>query len=146
MSVITLDILINGMRRDDVLTWLADFDHHLLVMQNAFPGCKKNKDTILELPIQAGLKTRSLQYHFQGKDASHGGRRVLVKTKGKRMEGSLHYSLRTMKPSSNTLITLHMDYDPGSILGALLAEDIRKQLESRFRKALEEIKRCLESN
>lgn len=146
MSVITLDILIEGMRRDDVLTWLSDFGNHIVVLQKVFPECKKNTDMTLELPIQAGFKQRNLQYHFQGKDASHGGRRVLVKTKGKRMEGSLHYSLRTMKPSSNTLITLHMDYDPGSILGILLKEDIQKQLESHLRKTLEQIKTSLENS
>ena len=146
MSVITLDVLVEGMRRDDVLAWLSEFENHLLIMQKTFPECKKSAGTTLELPLQAGFKKRILEYQFQGKDDSHGGRRVLVQTKGKRMEGSLHYSLRTMKPSSNTLITLHMDYGTGSFLGILLKDDIQQQLESHFKKALQEIKSSLENS
>ena len=69
-----------------------------------------------------------------GRDDSHGGRRVLCKTEGKRLGGSLHYSLRTMKPSTNTLLTVHLDYDPGRVLGALLDQAIlRKDLEAALR-------------
>ena len=28
-----------------------------------------------------------------------------------------------MKPSTDTLVTLHMDYDPGSMLGKVLEQD-----------------------
>lgn len=146
MSVITLDILIEGIRRDDVLVWLADFENHVSILQNAFPETQKSGDSSLLLPFNAGYKKRTLEYLFQGKDDSHGGRRVLIQTKGKRMTGSLHYSLRTMKPSSNTLITLHMDYDSGSIIGMILKEDIQAQLESRFKNVLQKIKTVLENN
>ena len=146
MAVITLDILIEGMRRDDVFTWLSDFEHHFAFMQAGFPKASKENDTHFSLPFQAGYKTRSLGYHFERAEETHGGRRVLVKTTGKRLTGHLHLSLRTMKPSSNTLITLHMDYDPGSVLGAVLQSDIQQVLERNFRLCLESIKTSLENN
>ena len=146
MSVITLDILVEGIRRDNVLTWLSEFENHSAVMEAAFPKSKTISSNVISLPLQAGWKARTLEYRFIGKDDSHGGRRVLVETKGKRMEGTLHYSLRTMKPSSNTMVTLHMDYDPGSLLGSLLKEDIQKNLEQHFKRALEQVKHLIENS
>ena len=146
MPVITLDILVEGMRRDDVLNWLSDFENHVRIMQKSFPNSQQGSGMSLKLPLYAGFKQRTLEYHFQGKDDSHGGRRVLVKTTGKRMEGSLHYSLRTMKPSSNTLVTLHMDYNSGSVLGMLLKDDIQDQLENQLKNVLRELKFSLENS
>ena len=58
----------------------------------------------------------------------------------KRTQGTLSYSLRTMKPSTNTLVTLHMDYEPGPMLGALLDQNgIRRALENAYRTALSNI-------
>lgn len=146
MSVITLDILVEGIRRDDVLTWLSEFENHTSIMDAAFPKSKTTSENVISLPIQAGWKARTLEYNFIGKDDSHGGRRVLVTTKGKRMEGSLHYSLRTMKPSSNTMVTLHMDYNSGGVLGTVLKEDIQKNLEKYFKRALEQVKHLIEKD
>ena len=47
-----------------------------------------------------------------------------------------------MKPSSNTLITLHSDYDPGGAMGRVIdAAGLREALESRWRKVLDNVQR-----
>jgi len=139
MAVITTDILVTGIRRDDVFTWLSEFSRHEGFLLAGFPKLKRNGDTELLLPFQAGFKTREFGYIFIGPDDSHGGRRIRFTTTGKRTRGHLNYSLRTMKPSRNTLITLHMDYDPGAFLGMALQSSIQQPLEECFTKVLQEM-------
>ena len=45
-----------------------------------------------------------------------------------------------MKPSTDTLVTLHMDYDPGSILGKVLEQDINNNLANAFVQSLSALK------
>jgi hypothetical protein len=86
-------------------------------------------------------------YRFIGPDDSHGGRRVRVETTGKRTRGTINYSLRTMKPSKNTLITLHLDYDPGGTLGGLWnAVALRASLESGMQTMLQNVDRSIPRN
>ena len=139
MAVLTTDILIEGIRRDDVFSWLSEFTRHENFLKAGFPDLETAGDFELSLPVQAGFKSRRLIYTFIGPDDSHGGRRIRCTTTGKRTEGHLNYSLRTMKPSRNTLVTLHMDYKPGSFLGMALSNSIQETLETQFAKALEQL-------
>ena len=141
MAVLTTDILVTGIRRDDVFTWLSDFSRHPQFLQAGFPDLHPTEDRTLVLPFLSGFKNRELGYQFIGPDDSHGGRRIKITTSGKRTRGHLNYSLRTMKPSTNTLITLHMDYDPGAFLGLALQSSIQQPLEKCFAAVLEEIVR-----
>ena len=140
MAVITTDILIKGLRRDDVFAWLSDFNNHRLILEGAFSQVDTTSESELTLHYSGGFKQRNMTYTFIGPDDSHGGRRIKITTGGKRTQGTLSYSLRTMKPSTNTLVTLHMDYEPGPMLGALLDQNgIRRALENAFRTTLSNI-------
>lgn len=142
MSVITTDTLIEGIRRDDVLTWLSNPDSHDKFLQGAFDDVKRVSERSWELTVKMVPKSRVIGYEILQLDDSHGGRRLLCRTTGKRTAGELHYSLRTMKPSSNTLITLHSDYDPGGALGRVIdAAGLREALEARWRKVLDNVQR-----
>jgi hypothetical protein len=144
MAVITTDILIEGFRRDDVYAWLSNFQNHHHFLQGAFSEVESISETELILHYNGGFKQRSMTYSFLGPDDSHGGRRIKIKTSGKRTTGSLNYSLRTMKPSTNTLVTIHMDYEPGQMLGQLLDQNgIRRTLENSFRSALSNLARSI---
>jgi carbon monoxide dehydrogenase subunit G len=120
MPVITHDILIEGIRRDNVLEWLSDPAHHDRILQGAFQSVQSKGDRQWEMRLQAGPQSRIVGYEFLSVDDSHGGRRIRCSTSGRRTGGSLNYSLRTVKPSTNTMVTLHSDYNPGRLLGAML--------------------------
>jgi hypothetical protein len=139
MTVITTDILVTGIRRDDVFTWLSDFSRHQKFLIAGFPNLKTENTNKIVLPFQTGFKQRELGYTFIDADDSHGGRRIRISTTGKRTKGHLNYSLRTMKPSTNTLITLHMDYEPGTVLGMVLVSSIQQSLEKCFALVLNEM-------
>lgn len=142
MAVITTDILIEGIRRDDVLEWLAKPENHRRMLDGAFDGMSEKGVGAYELTLKTGPLPRTLAYTFDHVDNEHGGRRVHVKTAGRRLEGTLHYSLRTMKPALNTLVTLHADYDTGGPLGGMIdATLLRKRLEAGFGKILENLQR-----
>jgi carbon monoxide dehydrogenase subunit G len=142
MAVMTTDILLTGVRRDDIFEWLGDPKNHGRILEGAFDGVKETGPGQFDLTIKMSPLPRTLHYAFAGKDDSHGGRRILVTTSGKRVEGHLNYSLRTMKPSTNTLVTAHLDYEPGRVLGAILdATSLKKGLEDSFRKVLENLAR-----
>ena len=147
MAVLTRDILLTGIRRDVVFDWLGNFSNHEKFLENAFENVKKVSDTTLELEFKAKFKKRTITYTFLENDSSHGGRRVKIKTEGKRTTGQISYSLRTMKPSSNTLITMHLDYNPGKGLGmALNAISIHEHLGKCFTKALENISKNISNS
>lgn len=120
MAVITTDILIEGMRRDDVFEWLGERENHGALLQGVFPDLLEVEPGTWQGTLQSKPVSRPITYIFLRKDDSHGGRRVLCRTEGRRTDGSLHYSLRTMKPSTNTLLTVHLDYNPGTVIGSLL--------------------------
>lgn len=142
MAVITTDILIEGIRRDDVLDWLAKPENHRRMLDGAFDGMNEKGVGTYELTLKTGPLPRTLAYTFDHVDNEHGGRRVHVKTAGRRLEGTLHYSLRTMKPALNTLVTLHADYDTGGPLGGVIDSTVlRKRLEAGYRKVLENLQR-----
>lgn len=142
MAVITTDILIEGIRRDDVLDWIGNRDNHQRILDGAFDGMKVKAPGDFELTLKTGPLPRTLSYTFDHVDNEHGGRRVHVKTAGRRLDGALHYSLRTMKPALNTLVTLHIDYDTGGPLGGMIdSAIIRKHLEACLKKVLENMQR-----
>ena len=120
MAVITTDILLSGIRREEAFTWMSEFSHHRSFLSGAFQVAETNRPKVLELTFKGTFKTRSFEYELHQIDNAHGGRRIKIKTRGKRTSGLLSYSLRTMKPSSNTLLTIHFDYQPGSLLGQIL--------------------------
>lgn len=148
MAVLTTDILLEGVRREAAFDWLGEPANHLRILQNAFDSVQDNGDGRLSLTFAApAFRTRILGYRFEKKDDSHGGRRVLIATDGKRTTGKLHYSLRTMKPSTNTLVTLHMDYQPGDLLGQLIdAVALREALEQRWATVLADLKALAEGD
>lgn len=142
MAVITTDILIEGIRRDDVLEWLSSPANHLRLVTGAFDGLKEKGPGEFELTLKTSPLPRTLTYSFDHVDNEHGGRRVHIKTSGRRLDGKIHYSLRTMKPALNTLVTMHADYDTGGPLGGFIDGTLlRKKLEECFRKVLENLQR-----
>jgi hypothetical protein len=144
MAIVTTDILLEGIRRDSAFAWLSDPGNHRLLVQDAFDGFAEKGPGDFTLTVKSGGRSREMGYRFDRADDSHGGRRVLVDTTGKRFQGHLHYSLRTMKPSSNTLVTLHVDYDPGAVLGALLDRSgMNQRLDACCRRVLENLSRVI---
>jgi len=140
VAVITTDILITGMRRDDVFAWLSDPDHHDPILQGAFGSCQRDSSTEWTLQVAVPGRPRKMGYRFLRAEESHGGRRVIVETSGKRVAGKLNYSLRTMKPSKNTLVTLRLDYSPGGALGSVMnAAGLKTSLESSMARILENL-------
>jgi hypothetical protein len=139
MSIVNCDVLIEGVRRDDVFEWMSDPTHHSRFIPGSFDQVQQTGTGEFKLTFSAPPKTRVMGYLFDRPDDSHGGRRVLINTTGKRTKGTINYSFRTMKPSRNTLITLTMDYDPGSLLGGLLDRaGIGDALEASFKKLLDQ--------
>jgi hypothetical protein len=141
MAIITQDILITGTKRDDAFDWLGDPNNHDQVTADAFDSVSGSAGNY-QLGLATPGKKRTMGYKFVAKDDSHGGRRVIVETDGKRTRGKLNFSFRTMKPSTNTLVTLRLDYDPGGALGGLInSSGLGDALESGCRKMLENFAR-----
>jgi len=142
VAILTTDILIEGIRRDDVFTWLSDVANHERILTGAFDGMERKAAGEFDLVLKVPPRPHHMGYKFLRPDDSHGGRRVLCETSGKRTRGDLHYSLRTMKPSTNTLVTLRIDYDPGSILGPIFNNAVlSKRLDACLVRVLENMKR-----
>ena len=137
MPVITTDTLIEGIRRDDVLGWLGNAENHERFLSAAFDRVEAQGSGKYLLTLKAVPRPIQMVYQVVRVDDAHGGRRVLCTTSGKRAEGKLHYSLRTMKPAKNTMVTLHQDYKAGRLLGPLLdAAGTGKALEAAWVQAL----------
>lgn len=140
MSVYTHDVLIEGRRRDEVLDWLARPENHRALVDGAFDLVVERAPGEYELSLATRPRPRTLHYRFDRVDEDHGGRRVHVSTAGRRLDGRLHYSLRTAKPSTNTLVTLHADLDEGGALGALVERlGLRERLDTAFRRILDNL-------
>jgi carbon monoxide dehydrogenase subunit G len=144
MPVITTDILVEGYRRDDVLAWLSEPANHARLLRGAFDGLEEHGAGDYTVVLKTSPLPRRMTYRFDHVDSEHGGRRVHVVTGGKRMEGRIHFSLRTMKPSTNTLVTLHADFDTGGPLGMLVEQfGLRSKLEAGYRQALVNLRDAL---
>lgn len=142
MAITTCDILLEGIRRDTVFEWLSDVANHQRIIQGAFDGMDVKGPGNFELQLKTTPLPVKMSYEFDRPDDSHGGRRILVHTGGRRTKGQLSYSLRTMKPSTNTLVTAHMDYTPGRLLGPILdGLSLNKKLEGSLRVVLENLSR-----
>ena len=143
MAIITKDILLTGIRRDDVFTWLGDPNNHDLIVAGAFDSVSGSGGDY-ELGLSTPGRKRTMGYRFKSKDDSHGGRRILVDTSGKRTKGQINYSLRTTRPSTNTMVTLRLDYSPGGALGGLVnSAGLSAALESGLDRMLENLARTL---
>jgi hypothetical protein len=143
MAIITKDILLTGIRRDDVFEWLGDPKNHDAVVEGAFDAVSGGGG-VYELSLSTPGRKRTLGYRFKAKDDSHGGRRVLVDTTGKRTKGQINYSLRTMKPSTNTMVTLRMDYSPGGALGGFVnSSGLSAALDSGLGRMLENLAKAI---
>jgi len=139
MAIITKDILLTGIRRDDVFEWMGDPTNHDLIVAGTFDTVSGSAGNY-ELGMTTPGRKRTMSYRFKSKDDSHGGRRILVDTAGKRTQGQINFSLRTMKPSTNTLVTIRMDYSPGGPLGGLVnSSGLAQALESGLVRMLENI-------
>lgn len=137
MAVLTTDLLIKGVRRDAVFAWLSMPANHGRILEGTFDGCDEQSEGTYVLTVKAGPRTRSLVWCFDRPDDSHGGRRVYVRTEGKRFRGTMSFSLRTMKPSTNTLVTLHYDFSPGGLLGGMaMAAGLEDALTAGMRQVL----------
>ena len=147
MAVLTTDILLQGFRRDLVFEWLGEPDNHRHILAGAFEDVVENKTGDFSLSFRApAMRKRTMGYHFDQKDDAHGGRRILVKTTGKRTTGNLNYSLRTMKPSTNTLVTLRLDYSPGGLLGSVIdTVSLREALEELLKSMLTNLEQAIQS-
>lgn len=146
MSVITTDLLIEGVRRDDVLAWLGRPENHARFLEGAFDGLAADGPHTWKITLKVPPIPREMTYTFERVDEEHGGRRVHVNLGGRRTTGTLHYSLRTMKPAANTLITAHVDLRGGGLLNQVVEmAGLRKRLEQGFEKALANVKRLVEA-
>ncbi len=146
MAVLTTDILIEGHRRDDVLTWLSEPRNHAKLLAGTFDGVEESGPDTWTVVLKVPPLPRRMTYRFERVDSDHGGRRVHVVTSGKRVEGRIHYSLRTTKPSTNTLVTLHADFDTGGPLGMVVERlGLREKLETGFRAILANLQRELKT-
>lgn len=144
MAVLTTDVLIEGIRRDAVFAWLSDPAHHEALLQGAFDDVRRVDDRTYEMKLRSRPIARPMRYVFDRPDDSHGGRRILCRTEGRRVNGALHYSLRTMKPSTNTLLTVHLDYEPGRVIGALLdLAALRQDLDTALRTICDNAQRVI---
>ena len=122
MPVMTKDILLEDVRRDDLFEWLGNIENHLLFLKDASKNAEQKSPSEITLSIATKFKTRQVGYILKKKDDEHGGRRIRIETTGKRSTGLLSYSLRTMKPSRNTMLTITWDYKSGSLLGMALEQ------------------------
>ena len=146
MAIITVDALLTGIRRDDLFDWLGDPANHDLLVKNAFDAVAGSTGRY-EFRLTTPGRTRTMGYEFESKDDTHGGRRIIVKTTGKRTKGHINYSLRTMKPSTNTMVTIRMDYTPGGTLGELInSSGLAKALEQGLRRILDNLETSIPRN
>lgn len=144
MPVITLDALVEGVRREAVFDWLADPAVFPGFLRGGFSSVEPAGDRAWELTFVAPPGTQTMTCRYLGEDREHGGRRVVLRTEGRRLVGDLRLSLRTVKPSTNTLVTLHHDYAPVGTLGALLRHTgLNASLERAWRASLEGLVRAV---
>lgn len=141
MPVMTKDILLEDVRRDDLFEWLGNMENHLSFLNAAAKSVDQKSPNELTLTISSKFKARQVGYILKKKDDEHGGRRIRIETTGKRSSGLLSYSLRTMKPSRNTMLTITWDYKSGSLLGMALEQlSLQESYETFLGAILQNIK------
>jgi hypothetical protein len=144
MAIVTVDTLVEGVRRDDVFAWLSDPSRHEALLKAGFLEVKPTGPNTWSLTIPVPARPVQVTYRFRAPDDDHGGRRVLVDLDGARTKGELHFSMRTMKPSTNTLVTVHADYKSGRLLGPLLDRFfLEKAMRDGMAGMLAELKRTV---
>ena len=144
MPVITVDRVLKGCPRDRVLEWLADTNHHKQILEPAFQSVERTAAGEYSLTLAIPPRKLLLGYSFLQTDTSHGGRRVRIQMTGRRTQGEMCYSLRTVKPANCTLVTLKMDYKSGRILGPILDNlQTRNALESAMSDVLAALDACI---
>ena len=122
------------MRRDDVLAWLSEPANHRRIVEGAFDGVNETGPGQLVLDVKSPPRPRTIKYTFERVDDDHGGRRIHVKLEGRHVNGKLHYSLRTQKPSTNTLVTVHADlFGNGYLLALAESLGLKPRLERAFK-------------
>ena len=142
-----MDILVEGVHRNSVLEWFGDPAHHALVLERAFGSLTTVGDRRWSFTLASRPRPREVEWHFVEVDERHGGRRIQVELSGRRTNGFLRFSLRTMKPSSNTLVTLHAEYESGKFFGEMMNRmTIQKAFEKGFRDVLSAVKTEIESS
>ena len=138
MPVVTTDALVDGVKREAVMEWLSEPRNHGRALSEAFSSFKQDRDDSWRVELAGPPRPVKIHYIFDRPDTSHSGRRILCRVEGKRVEGSLKWSLRTEKPSTNTRVTLHHDYNAGRLLGPLLdAASTRKALEAAWQRVVD---------
>ena len=129
------------MRRDDVLAWLSEPKNHRAIVEGAFDGVTETAPGQLVLDVKSPPRPRTIKYTFERVDDDHGGRRIHVKLEGRHVNGKLHYSLRTQKPSTNTLVTVHADlFGNGYLLALAESLGLKPRLERAFKACAANIK------
>ncbi|MBN1337110.1 MAG: SRPBCC family protein [Deltaproteobacteria bacterium] len=147
MPVITHDVTIGGLRRDAVYAWLGEPGNHLHLLEGAFRHVQPRGVGVFEIEIGIPMAGGRLTYEIAGQDGSHGGRRVHVRLTGPRITGRLHWSLRTAKPSTDTLVTLHVDYEPtGSLWRVADALLMRRRLEEAWQRMADGLAAALQAH
>jgi hypothetical protein len=142
VPVLTSDILIQGIRRDPVMEWLGEATNQARILEAAFDRVQQTGEGTWEVSFTAGPLPRSMGYELLGTDDAHGGRRVRCQTTGKRTAGALTFSLRSVKPGGNTMVTLHHDYKAGRFLGPMLDMAVaREALQASWQRVLENLQR-----
>ena len=142
MPVITTDILLDRVKRDDAYEWLCNFQHHRQFLYATFSIVSDNdiSEDRLTLSYEGGYKNRQMEYVLLERDENHGGRRIKIAVSGKRTNGIVKYSLRTLKPSSNTMLTIHMDYQSKGFLDWMINKTaLQKDLEEHWKRVAQEI-------
>ena len=143
MPVITTDILLQKVKRDDAYEWLCDFKNHRQFLYTTFSIVSDNdiSKEMLQISFEGGLKkNRQMGYSLIERDDKHGGRRIKINVSGKRTSGIVKYSLRTMKPSSNTMLTIHMDYESKGVFDWLINTiSLKQDLEEHWKRVAQEI-------
>ena len=143
MAIITTDLLLTGIRRDDVFDWLGDPAHHDAIVKGAFDSVSGSAGSY-ELGLSTPGRKRSMGYKFLSNVDSHGGRRVIIQTTGMRTEGQLNFSLQTMKGATKTMVTVRMDYNPGGALGGFVnSSGLSAALEPGLKRMLQNIEAAI---
>ncbi len=137
MPVITRDITVDSVGRDELFAWLREPEHHRRILDGAFASVQSVGQGVfeLQLPLSGSLSHR-LCYELERFDQEHGGRRVWVRTLGRRVKGTLRYSLTSLGGGAGTRVTLHLDYSPGRALGILVDRLMLRQALERASDAM----------
>lgn len=140
MPVITRDITVEDLRRDTVFQWLGQPENLFSVLQAGFPEARERGPDRWELSLPLPWRVLGFGCVLEARDDSRGGRRIVLRTEGRRTRGTVRFSLTTTRPATHTLVTLHADYDPGAVAGRLVDWMVlRNRLEAAWSRVLEAV-------